>query len=217
MGQGYSERLPYVWKDIGVSRTEVINTLIALNHYNSYLEIGCQSDVNFAKVPVANKIGVDPCSGGTHRMTSDAFFEQNKTQFDVVFIDGLHSYEQVRRDVINSLTFLKEGGVIVLHDMLPLSWESEHMPRINGSSSGTTWKIAYELIAYFKNKFCIVVADTGLGVIFYDKKLDLSHFGNKYDIPYSKKSFRDFLNDYTRFNLVTKERLDAVLKTRALS
>lgn len=30
--------------------------------------------------------------GGTHRMTSDAFFATNEEQFDLVFIDGLHHY-----------------------------------------------------------------------------------------------------------------------------
>ena len=39
-------------------------------------------------------VGVDPLLGGTHRMTSDAFFAANADAFDLIFIDGLH---QVRR------------------------------------------------------------------------------------------------------------------------
>ena len=44
-------------------------------------------------------IGVDPMSGGTHRMTSDEFFRRNREQwhykFDLVFIDGLHEVSRV--------------------------------------------------------------------------------------------------------------------------
>ena len=53
--------------------------------------------------------------------TSDAFFA-NETAFleqhgiDVARIDGLHSYRQVVRDVENTLRYLRDDGVIVLHD-----------------------------------------------------------------------------------------------------
>ena len=53
-----------------------------------------------------NKIGVDPERGGNVRKTSDNFFKNNKKEFDVIFIDGLHIYEQCRKDVINSLKVL---------------------------------------------------------------------------------------------------------------
>ena len=32
-------------------------------------------------------------------MTSDEFFIQNKNTFDLIFIDGLHIYEQVIKDI----------------------------------------------------------------------------------------------------------------------
>ena len=34
----------------------------------------------------------------------------------VFFIDGLHEYAQVKRDIENSLNFLEPNGVILLHD-----------------------------------------------------------------------------------------------------
>ena len=58
--------------------------------------------------------------------TSDAFFE-NETAFlerrrvDVALIDGLHTYEQVVRDVENTLRYLRDDGVIFLHDCNPRS------------------------------------------------------------------------------------------------
>ena len=46
--------------------------------------------------------------------TSDDFLN-NKTKFDIIFIDGNHMMEQVDKDIENSLTFLNEGGLILLH------------------------------------------------------------------------------------------------------
>ena len=43
-------------------------------------------------------------------MTSDDFFLSNKDKFDVIFIDGLHIYEQVRKDVVNSINAINDGG-----------------------------------------------------------------------------------------------------------
>ena len=44
---------------------------------------------------------LDPAEGGTHRMTSDQFLAITKKKFNVVFIDGLHEYEQCQKDCIN--------------------------------------------------------------------------------------------------------------------
>lgn len=49
-------------------------------------------------------------------MSSDKFFKINKIFFDVVFIDGLHKYEQCQRDCMNSMKFLNQGGIIIFHD-----------------------------------------------------------------------------------------------------
>ena len=57
-----------------------------------YLEIGCADNDLFDAVMAGRKVGVDPLRGGTHRLTSDAFFAgYDGEPFDVVFIDGLTS------------------------------------------------------------------------------------------------------------------------------
>ena len=43
-------------------------------------------------------------------------------KFDVIFIDGLHEYEQCQRDCLNSMKFLNDGGIILFHDFLPRSF-----------------------------------------------------------------------------------------------
>ena len=107
-----------------------------------YLEIGCFDNKAFDTVPlpIDQKIGVDPLRGGTHRMTSDEFFKDNNLFFDVIFIDGLHTYEQCSKDVINSMKFLNKDGIIILHDMLPRSKTEETQ-----EFSGDVWKVAVDL------------------------------------------------------------------------
>jgi hypothetical protein len=53
----------------------------------------------------------------TLTMTSDAAADiLNEQQFDFVYIDGLHTYEGVKTDIINYLPKVKDGGVIGGHD-----------------------------------------------------------------------------------------------------
>ncbi len=40
----------------------------------------------------------------------------DKREFDFVWIDGDHSYEQVKRDIENYLPLVKKGGIIGGHD-----------------------------------------------------------------------------------------------------
>src|SRR5271168_4845465 len=99
------------WAAIRYNRISVVNLLLADRPNGRYLEIGCADNVLFDAVMAADKVGVDPRRGGTHRMTSDAFFAAYAgPPFDVVFIDGLHLYPQVRRDLVNALAHLSPGG-----------------------------------------------------------------------------------------------------------
>jgi SAM-dependent methyltransferase len=152
------------WEGTNYNRIALVNLLISRNRNPSYLEIGCQSNSLFDSVPSNHKVGVDPAAGGTVRATSDAFFENNTEYFDVIFIDGLHTYEQVQRDVSNSIRFLKPGGYVALHDMLPGTWIEHHVPRISEAWTGDVWKVAFELSRSRGIDFKIVKIDHGVGV-----------------------------------------------------
>ena len=138
-----------------------------------YLEIGCETNACFSSIPVINKIGVDPESGGNIRKTSDNFFKNNKKEFDVIFIDGLHIYEQCRKDIINSLKFLNRNGFIILHDMIPRTSKEENVPRLRTQEiwTGNTWKVGLELIKTKGIDFFIIIADHGVGVIKKNEKV----------------------------------------------
>ena len=52
-----------------------------------------------------------------YKMTSnDACGLLQKEKFDFIYIDGLHTYEGVREDILNYLPLVKEGGIIGGHD-----------------------------------------------------------------------------------------------------
>ena len=57
-----------------------------------------------------------------HRKTSDEFFLKNKNLYDLIYIDGNHLFEFVKRDIFNSLKFIKDDGIIVLDDYALKGW-----------------------------------------------------------------------------------------------
>jgi SAM-dependent methyltransferase len=108
----------FVEQEIADAAT-LINYCIERFAYSKYLEIGCRDDDTFRQIRAPYKVGVDPVSGGTHRLTSDEFFRLSNDSFDIVFVDGLHYCEQVYADVRNALCCLRPNGIIVLHDCHP--------------------------------------------------------------------------------------------------
>ena len=82
---------------------------------------------------------------GNYRGTSDEFFKQNKNNFDCIFIDGLHTYKQVKNDILNSIKFLNEDGVILVHDCLPANFYQQAVPRCKMLWTGDVWKSIVEL------------------------------------------------------------------------
>lgn len=51
--------------------------------------------------------------------TSDIFFDTNETFFDFIYVDGCHEPDYVKRDVKNSLHWLKPNGVLWIDDYQP--------------------------------------------------------------------------------------------------
>jgi hypothetical protein len=135
-----------------MTRTQIINGLIEKHGYEDYLEIGVntpsQPGYNWVGVKVKNKVGVDPNVDTTFRMTSDEFFEinrKNNTFYDIVFVDGLHIFEQAYRDIINSIRFLRDGGTIVVHDCNPVTEITQRRERASDAWHGDVWKAIVKL------------------------------------------------------------------------
>ena len=179
------------WSKIFYNRISFISTAVQKFQNCRYLEIGCSTNVCFNAIPAINKIGVDPNAGGNVKDTSDNFFKNNKKEFDVIFIDGLHIYEQCRKDIINSLKILSKNGFIFLHDMIPRSWVEENVPRLQSVWSGNVWKVGLELIKTKGIDFFIINADHGVGVV-KKKEENVVYYDDYENIKNLK--FKDFLN-----------------------
>ena len=178
-------------------RSEIINILIRANNYKSYLEIGIGDGENYKYINCENKTNVDPCfddydhqnlSLVENRMTSNEFFQNNSQKFDIIFIDGLHEYTQVYRDIKNSLAALNENGAIVCHDMLPpTEWHQRPQSEYSKGQewNGDSWKaIARLRIEEEDLDIYTVNTDWGVGVIKkgFNFKHDVSlEVGTSYD------------------------------------
>jgi hypothetical protein len=68
-------------------------------------------------------------------------------KFDLIFIDGLHTAEQVKKDFENALKILSPDGFIVLHDCSPLKEEHTIVPRLTptGHWNGDVYRFAISL------------------------------------------------------------------------
>ena len=184
-------------------RHAFINKAIFQYHDCRYLEIGVFDNDLFNSIPlnISNKYGVDPERGGNFRMTSDEFFKKYPDlMFDVIFIDGLHEFEQCQRDCINSIKHLKKDGIIIFHDMLPRSYYEEHVPRQLGDWKGDVWKVAVELSSSKKCEFKIVNIDNGIGLL----KIEKDFTYKKID-GLDKKNFDDFLEYYKNLPIIKSE------------
>jgi len=153
-----------------MKRSNIINSLITKNKYQTYLEIGVRkpSD-NFNKIKISKKDGVDPAGNCNYPVTSDAFFASLdfSIKYDIIFIDGLHTEKQVDKDIANSLNHLNSGGTIVMHDCNPPHLINQ-VEEYDGKSpwNGTTWKSFAKLRMSNHNLLMYVVdTDWGVGVI----------------------------------------------------
>lgn len=157
------------------TRTDLLNHLAEKYNLQRYLEIGVQvPELNFDKIKCAYKIGVDPDpkAGAAFKITSDEFFQYSHFMdcdgpFDLIFVDGKHTAEQVKKDFENSLKILSPNGFIVLHDCNPLQEEHTIVPRPTprGHWNGDVWRFAVATKGYDELIRCTVDIDNGCMVI----------------------------------------------------
>jgi len=121
-----------------MNHPERINALAGLNAARSYLEIGVNRGGTFRSVNVRSKVAVDPVflfdyqKLGTehvkfHEVTSDYYFSnivQPEEKFDLIFLDGLHTFEQTYRDFCASLAHAHDKTIWIIDDVAPVSWAS---------------------------------------------------------------------------------------------
>ena len=176
-------------------RWDLIDYLIKKNSYKSYLEIGCDKDQLFSRINLQYKIGVDPYNGGNIRKTSDDFFLVNNKTFDLVFIDGLHTYAQVKKDILNSVKFLNDNGIILVHDCLPDSMAKQAVPRYKMKWNGDVWKAIVDLRQYPDLDIYTCEIDEGIGVIKKNENTAVLKLSTKI----SELKFKNYYLNYKKY------------------
>lgn len=213
-----------------MNRIQLIQKFIDAGNYARYLEIGVNRGSNFMPVRIRYKVAVDPLFkiplsreikwrllypwnnfNKYFKMTSDDYFllEANVAGlFDIVFIDGLHTFRQSLMDALNSLNCLNGPGVIVMHDCNPITESSGSVcgsldvmvERSKLDSIGEWCGEVWKTIVYLKTlssaiEVFVLDADYGLGVL---KILDPSYLPSSIDEnlfnSIDKLSYEDFNN-----------------------
>ncbi len=198
-----------------MNRITLIQNYIDKYNYTNYLEIGVHKGLSFLSINCRNKRAVDPFfqidfwtkakwyfklpsnwRNKYFEITSDDFFEKQvknlkkDSKLDIVFIDGLHTFKGSLNDVLNSLQYLNNDGVIILHDCFPPNKaaatpansykevEQLNIEGWNGLWCGDVWKtIKYLKMQYPESLDVFVLnADFGLGNVKVktQEKLDLN-------------------------------------------
>ncbi|HLX93579.1 MAG TPA: class I SAM-dependent methyltransferase [Puia sp.] len=180
-----------------MDRLFILQTLMKKKRLRNYLEIGVSNAHTFFKIKSNFKIAVDPefrfdfvrkagktllnpsnlLNNYVHK-TSDDFFAQDAAtlignrKIDVSLIDGMHEYAYALRDVENTLEYLSDDGVIIMHDCNPLTaqaaisfadWKATNFA---GMWSGDVWKTIVHLRSLRDDINVFVLdCDFGLGII----------------------------------------------------
>ncbi|HSN09668.1 MAG TPA: class I SAM-dependent methyltransferase [Hanamia sp.] len=180
-----------------MDREKVILTLMKQKKLSHYLEIGVFNGHIFFRVKSTFKIAVDPdfqfdtlrktgklflnpynLFNKYFEKTSDDFFTEDAPgllsdrKLEIALIDGMHEYAYALRDVENSLNYLSDHGVIVLHDCNPrvkadsVSFEEWKARNFTGTWNGDVWRALLHLRSLRDdiNVFTLD-CDHGLGIV----------------------------------------------------
>ena len=160
-------------------RAMVMRRLLALYDEPRYLEIGVARGRTFHKLTAtaAQMVAVDPMfrfdaedaarerpHARYHEVTSDEYFGSivgPDEQFDVIYLDGLHVFEQTLRDLLNALHHLQPKGVIVIDDVRPPTYlaslpDRESFFRVRDwlGSDDRRWMGDVFKVLFFVDTFC---------------------------------------------------------------
>lgn len=216
-----------------MNRPEIFNAILDLTNGTKYLEIGVDDpDNTFNHVKAKKKVGVDPYNDktGCHawnpanketliqgidgefvNKTSDEFFADldKRTKFDLVFIDGMHTKEQVLKDIDNALNHLSKKGIIVVDDTYPMNiYETKTPPDVGQPWRGTV----YEAIFYIRReRQDIFVASNEMANMSFIKKGKMERYedhewGEDLQISYEYFSvYKYLINNEVSIDIILNE------------
>lgn len=160
------------------SSHERLNSIAGeLGGIKRYLEIGVAKGTTFFEINAIEKHAVDPRfrfnprsrnnfpNEFYHKQTSDEFFYANigrQNPFDLIFLDGLHTYSQTLRDFLTSQALAHSRTIWLIDDTFPtdfISAESD-LQRVKaareakGCPEDETWMGDVYKVVAFIDSFC---------------------------------------------------------------
>jgi len=206
-----------------ILRHQVIQTLLDLYDQPNYLEIGVNKGDTFHSVQAHAKVAVDPKflfpaalrdpSSEYYEITSEEYFGNHATgrKFDVIYLDGLHTFEQTLRDLISSVICLKPSGVIVIDDVLPNSFHAalpdhaasvaarKHLGISDPSWMGDVFKLVFFIQTYFQLfDFSTVKENHGQLIMWRSARPSVKH---RSIIDFAYLSFADVIMHLSEFRI----------------
>jgi len=159
------------WQSHSVRR---INQIAKHVGARSYLEIGVFRGKTFNALDFECKVAVDPSfqfdiadyqreGVEFYQMLSDQYFTRHglSRTFDIIFLDGLHTFQQTFRDFCNSLACAHDQTVWLIDDVLPVdvysAWPNQKealgfRKRAGGDSwawHGDVYKVVFAIHDFF--------------------------------------------------------------------
>ncbi len=215
-----------------MTRSEIVQALLGLYQAPAYLEIGVDNGFTFNAVVAARKRAVDPefkypttdVLDGERTiqhfpLPSDAYFAGPGSgwMMDVAFIDGLHTFEQTLRDLLNVQAHLRQGGVIVIDDINPTSYHAalpdpaeafrvrDHQARVypvmadDYSWMGDVYRLVFFIREFMQSWSYAVVAESGGQLVLWRDARPAGEVGRRSYAGVGETSFRDVVSCQAEF------------------
>jgi len=132
--------------------------------FNKYLDINSTcivDDNNYPKHGLISEIlqdvEYDEFIGNSQSVEAIQYVKDKGMLFDIIFIDGDHSYGGVKLDTINYIEFLKPGGFVIFHDTVTMN------------CAGVVQWVKELTDGYYDNLEYIDTYYTNLGITFFKK------------------------------------------------
>lgn len=199
------------------TRYERLNRLAKINNAKAYLEVGVNKGETFLRVDIPYKVAVDPLflfetksfaneQTVFYQMTSDEFFSRYavKHNFDLIYLDGLHTFEQTLRDFLASLKYSHPQTIWLIDDTHPISFLSCHpnlervrklrqlIPGEGLAWMGDVFKVIFMIHDFFPQFNFATFSNHGQTAIWQETRQDFSPMFNSLE-RISRLGYDDFL------------------------
>ncbi|GEM_PF-567943 len=199
-------------------RSSRLNTLASINQSSSYLEIGVHKGQTFKEIKVEKKVAVDPkflLNQNEYdsknvvflEITSDEFFRnfaKDFPEFDLIYLDGLHCFEQTYRDFCASIACAHSKTIWLIDDTCPGSYaqaQSSHqlakrLKQLSGEKDGSWMGDVFKVVAaihdFFPQYSFATFPDHGQTVVWKKWRTDFQPKWNNLEMI-SRLEYADFV------------------------